>query len=495
MKKILIFFVFVSNLALAQTFNNYNFNTPNSDQLVDILEYETGYLLTGYITDSASSVAYDFYGAPVLLKLTKSGNPIDTIIIADFGYTELAQASIYKDGYFYVFGTTNPQNDSINLVVTKMDTSFNIIERKLYPQIKGGYFVSVLKTSNETDSTIYCIGTFFDFSIYMFRSFVYKYNFNTMEIEKSVYLANGLLIYNLLVSESEDKYVATVSSSSFFSRALSYDSSFNLISDDTLYSTNYPGFTIQSVVNIKEYKDSLYLVLGSEPLSYPINNPYYSIRVMILQVLDSNFQVQDYKYWYHDSLTDIAMSTENAIISNLDKEYFLGATVHNNLHYPSDGLLIVKIDSALNTIWQKHIECTAAAMRLINMHLTDDGGVLILYEEQVSITGADLKNSKLMKIGPNGEVTSIIDLGKQISKQAVNIFPNPATKEINLILKQPNQQIAHLSIIDIQGKIVLQKQINDKQAKLDVSSLCKGVYIVEGYTSKGKGFNGKFVRE
>ncbi|RLD41103.1 MAG: hypothetical protein DRI86_14050 [Bacteroidetes bacterium] len=100
-----------------------------------------------------------------------------------------------------------------------------------------------------------------------------------------------------------------------------------------------------------------------------------------------------------------------------------------------------------------------------------------------------------MKIGPNGEVTSIINLGKQISKQAVNIFPNPATKEINLILKQPNQQIAHLSIIEIQGKIVLQKQINDKQAKLDVSSLSKGVYIVEGYTSKGKGFNGKFVRE
>ena len=129
MKKILILLVFISNVIIAQTFNNYNFNTQHSDQLLDILEYETGYLLTGYITDSSTSIAADFYGAPVIVKLTKSGNPIDTLIYAAFGYTELAQTSVYKDGYFYVFGTTNPQNDSINLVVTKFDTSFTFIER------------------------------------------------------------------------------------------------------------------------------------------------------------------------------------------------------------------------------------------------------------------------------------------------------------------------------------------------------------------------------
>ncbi len=495
MKKLLILFVFVFNLTVAQTFTNYNYDTQNSDQLVDILEYETGYLLTGYITDSASSVAYDYYGASVLIKLTKSGNPIDTIITTAFGYTELAQASVYKDGYFYVFGTTNPQNDSINLVVTKIDTSFNIIEKKLYPQINGSYFVSVLKTNNETDSTIYCIGTFFDYSIYMFRSFVYKYNFNTMEIDKSVYLPNGFLIYNLLANEAEDKYIVTVNSSSFFSRVLSYDSNFNLISDDTLYSTNYPGLTIQSVINIKEYQDSLYLVLGSEPLSLPINNPYYSIRVMILQVLDSNFQVIDYKYWYNDSLTDVAMSAENGIISNLSNEYFVGATIHKNIYYPKDGLLIVKLDSVLNTLWQKHIECSAESMRLMNMLPTDDGGVLILYEEQASISGAELKNSKLIKIDSNGEVTSIIDFQLPVRRLSVDISPNPTTDKLIVSLLSPKEIISELQIFDMQGKQILFKSIGAQQTIIDVSKLAGGAYIIKGISNAGEGFSAKFIKK
>ena len=159
MKKLLILFIFISNIAIAQTFNNYNFNTQYSDQLVDILEYETGFLLTGYITDSARSVTSDFYGAPVLLKISKSGNPIDTLITTSFGYTELAQASVYKDGYFYVFGTTNPLNDSIELVVVKYDTSFNLIEKHVYPQINGYYYINLNKINRETDSTVYFSGS------------------------------------------------------------------------------------------------------------------------------------------------------------------------------------------------------------------------------------------------------------------------------------------------------------------------------------------------
>ena len=66
MKYYLLLFILTTNIAIAQNFNNYNFNTQYSDQLTSILEYETGYLLTGYVTDSARSATSDFYGAPVL---------------------------------------------------------------------------------------------------------------------------------------------------------------------------------------------------------------------------------------------------------------------------------------------------------------------------------------------------------------------------------------------------------------------------------------------
>ncbi len=494
MKKLLILFVLISNITIAQTFNNYNFNTQNSDQLIDILEYKTGYLLTGYITDSAFSAGYDYYGAPVLIKLTKSGYPIDTLITTNFGYTELAQASVYKNGYFYVFGTTNPHNESLQLVVTKFDTNLVFVEKKLYHQLEGNHYMSINKLLiDNNDSLLFLTGYYMD-TAYIVHSYIIKYNINTMSIENTFYLPNDLLIYDLLADEVEGKYVVTVTSSSFFSRALSYDSSFNLISDDTLYSTNYPNFTIQSAINIEEYKDSFFLVLGSEPLAYPINNPYYSIRVMILQVLDSNFQLQNYKYWYYDSLTDIAMSTENALITNTNNEYFVGGTVNKNLYYPSGGLLIVKTDSNLNTLWQKHIDCTAATMRLMNMLPTDDGGVLLLYWEQVSLAGAQLMNSKLIKIGPNGKVTTIYEYKGPLIQPKVSLYPNPATKQITLECKQAGLRINSYIIYDAQGKALQSKGPDKNTIKVDIEYLPKGAYIIQGQTSDGAIFSRKFIK-
>ena len=491
MKNILFLILLISNIGFAQVFNDYNFNTQYSDQLINIVEYETGYLLTGYVTDSARSATPDFYGAPVLLKLSKSGNPIDTLIPSSFGYTELAKTSVYRNGYFYVFGTTNPQNDSIEMVVSKYDTSFNFVEKRVYPQIRGYYFIDLMKTKNETDTTMYFTGVYYKHP--NFHSYMFKYNFNTMEIEKTKYFSNDFLIYTYLVNDAENIYTV-VGISGYSSYISTYDSLFNQLSVDTLFSTNMGNYTLQSIINIQRYRDSMYLVLGSEILDYPINSPTYFIRVMVLEVLDSNFQVQDYKYWYHDSLTEIALLS-NALVPNSNNEYFIGGTVNTNIFFPNDGLLIVKIDSNLNTLWRKHIECTTATIRLMDMKPTDDGGVLVLYWEQATLGEAELLNSKLIKIGPNGEVTSIINLGKQISKQAVSIYPNPATAEINISLKQANERIARLSIIDIQGKVVLQKQVDDKQTKLDVSALAKGVYIVEGYTSLGVKFTSNFIKK
>ncbi|RLD65118.1 MAG: hypothetical protein DRI84_07485, partial [Bacteroidetes bacterium] len=408
-KSLLIIILFISNIGFAQTFNNYNFNTQNSDQLVNILEYETGYLLTGYISDSAYTAADDFFGSPVLLKLSKSGNPLDTIYPTTFGYTELAQTTIYKDGYFYIFGTTNPQNDSIQLVVTKYDTSFNYIHRKVYSKLKGFYYLGIHKTSFCTDSTMYFFGYHYDYQLNITHSYILKYNFNTMEIDKFGYIPKDIVIYDLLVNNEEDKYTLTCNSISFQSQVLTYDSSFVLLTNDTLFMPGITNATLQSVININEYRDSLYLCLGAGDLVYPINNPTHFIDAIVLQTLDSNFQIKDLNFWFHDSLTGISLSNENAMIKNDNIDYFLGATVYLNIFEPDKGLLIVKIDSNLNIIWKKHIECTAATMRLMNMLPTYDGGVLVLYWEQASLTGAQLMNSKLIKIGPNGEVTTIYE--------------------------------------------------------------------------------------
>ena len=497
MKNILFLILLISNIGFAQLFNDYNFNTEYSDQLIDITEYETGYLLTGYISDSAFSATFSIHGATVLIKLSKTGNPIDTFTLDTFG-NEVAYKTVYYNNYFYVFGTTNPDAilDTFNLVVTKMDTNFNIIQRKEYPEPRGMMYLSLFKTKYVTDSSMYFIGFNYWETIheYTAQAFIFNYYFDSMVIDFN-YLPQELMFFDVLIFNNPREYAFTGVNDYSGHKILVYDSLLNKISEKTIAAPIYNNATLDGYNYIQEYRDSLYLCLGKSLLPNPINNPTCAVGSLVLEVLDSNYNIVDYKYWFNDSLTIIETSIRNGLLKNNDNEYFIGGTIGMNFYYMDSGIVIIKIDSNLNTIWRKHIECTARTMRLTNMHLTDDGGVLILYEEQASITGAELKNSKLMKIGPNGEVTSIINLGKQISKQAVNIYPNPATTEINISLKQANERIARLSIIDIQGRVVIQKQVDDKQTKLDVSALAKGVYIVEGYTSLGVKFTSKFVKE
>ena len=498
MKNILLLtFIFVLKLSYAQSFNNYDYNTQNSDVLWDVIEYETGYLLTGYSQDSGLSATHNIYAEPLLIKLSKSGNPIDTLKPAGFGNTELELLSVYNSGFFYVFGVTNPPNDSFRLIVTKYDTLFNMIQRKEYPQLQAKHFMQLHKTKESTDSSLYLVGYYVEtYPTVTKKSFILNYNFNIMEISVYKELPVSCVITDVLVDDT--CYFVTLAyynKNPWMTTAVRYDTAMNLLSLDTLFVyDDVVNNRLNAYFTLKRYRDSLYLCSGAASvwLNNTSSNHYASI---VVQTYNSDFEFIGLKYWYQDSVLGVEASYNNSFVENNNKEYFIGATINTYMFYPDEGLMVAKADSNLNTIWQKRIECTTATMRIMNLLPTDDGGVLVLYWEQVSIGDAELYNSKLMKIGTNGEITSIIDLGKQISKQDIDIYPNPATTHINIVIKTPNQQIAQLSIIDIQGRIVLQKQVNDKQVMLDVSFLSKGVYIVEGYASKVVSFSGKFIKE
>jgi len=498
MKTQLILILVISTcFGFAQNFNTYNYNTQNSDMLWDVVEYDSGYLLTGFSQDSSLSVTYNTYAEPVLIKLSKTGTPIDTLVTSGFGYTELNLFSVYNGGFFYTFGVTNPPNDSFRLFVTKYDTLFNLVHREEYPQLQDMYFRQLHKTKEMTDSSMYLIGHYMKTASYS-ESFILNYNFNTMKIDLYKELPISCIITDALVDDTS--YLCTMAyynSGPGLSTIVRYDTALNLLSVDTIIAI---GFIQNNLMNpyftINHYRDSLYICTGQASIIKSTSTlipPDYSS--LVAQTYNSNFDVIDQKYWYYDSLVNVEPLYNNSFVANGNNEYFIGITLNIDMYYPDKGIMIAKADSNLNTIWKKHIPCTSATMRAMNILPTDDGGVLVLYWEQTSLGGAELMNSKLMKIGSNGEVTSIINLGKSINQSVIKIFPNPTTNEISISLVQTEQQIKKVSIIDLQGKKIIQKQINAKQTKLDVSNLSKGIYILEGSTNTGKRFSRKFVKE
>jgi len=82
--------------------------------------------------------------------------------------------------------------------------------------------------------------------------------------------------------------------------------------------------------------------------------------------------------------------------------------------------------------------------------------------------------------------------GKIISNVSVKIYPNPTSNFINIDHLNPTSELATYTLVDITGKIVLQKEQMNKlilKTSLNVSELPKGLYILniqEGNTKIAK---------
>ena len=67
----------------------------------------------------------------------------------------------------------------------------------------------------------------------------------------------------------------------------------------------------------------------------------------------------------------------------------------------------------------------------------------------------------------------------------INIYPNPSSNEIQI--SNLYEENIKLSILDINGKLVLQKRVSNKE-RIDISTLTKGIYQInfEGKDKRNK---------
>jgi len=73
------------------------------------------------------------------------------------------------------------------------------------------------------------------------------------------------------------------------------------------------------------------------------------------------------------------------------------------------------------------------------------------------------------------------DFSNNISQLGVKLYPNPTSESFCISGFEDN---ATLRLTDISGKVILSKQVSDNEI-IPISSLPKGIYIVELITKKG----------
>lgn len=85
-----------------------------------------------------------------------------------------------------------------------------------------------------------------------------------------------------------------------------------------------------------------------------------------------------------------------------------------------------------------------------------------------------------------------VNISKQVA-QSVELYPNPTSDFINIRFEGITTD-AELQIYDISGKIVVTGILNDNNTVIDVSHLCKGMYILK-LLGEGISFETKIIKK
>jgi hypothetical protein len=110
--------------------------------------------------------------------------------------------------------------------------------------------------------------------------------------------------------------------------------------------------------------------------------------------------------------------------------------------------------------------------------------------------GKNYYRVKMIEEGNSESYTGV----KMISFQAANenaslsIWPNPATDQIQLNLNGRDRAMK-VRVYDMSGKLMMEKQLVGEESALTISSLKKGIYLINVSGSEGKSWNQKFIKQ
>jgi hypothetical protein len=82
----------------------------------------------------------------------------------------------------------------------------------------------------------------------------------------------------------------------------------------------------------------------------------------------------------------------------------------------------------------------------------------------------------------NVEISNTLGLFDEEDNSDISIYPNPARDNLTITLKY--EAVYKISISNMQGKLILEKEISSAQSHINIENLSKGVYIIGIENSK-----------
>ena len=264
-----------------------------------------------------------------------------------------------------------------------------------------------------------------------------------------------------------------------------FDTTMNIVSQFPL-ELSMPDFGILGVNDSSFY--TLYNIL-----SFP---PTHFNSVVEKRYLDGTILNQFVYECPEDSASYIAFC--NALDTLPDGNLLFCTTknidFHPGVQLEPTQIRFFKLTPDLDLIWQKFLFGDDGNYRVWSMKAHPDGGIVVLgtFSRTPPLSGA--MEIFFMKTDSEGLLTHIHDGEQQIKTTEAILYPNPARGFVNIEFSQV-YQTAYFQLMDIGGKLVLEKQLTASRQSINISTIPAGTYVYRIFNKDGLDERGKVVVE
>jgi hypothetical protein len=456
----------------------------SSAQTSTFIKYiHTGFDNLIYSAIQTSDGAYIFSslsiddGSTLLIKINDSGEAFMNYKFTD-PYTRIYQLLPDTDSTFIALGTVSDEYFQSNyFLFFRLDNEFNILDKKKY---SIPYRIVHINYCKDHFNNIIC-------NILLWGSISYN---NSVDIALLRLNTDGDSLSFKHIQAETDQFSYCIMEkldysgyylpehgrvnpicSPYLNNMIEMDYNFNITFEDSV--TNDVGLHSK----IYKFNENQFLLSGNH-IYYTYPPPPYDNEFIVVQKMDALYNAYDYTT-IGPLLVDTV--TYPAWNRNLDfrdtNNIFVGGTVNFAFyHYPEwkSYLILANLNSDLEKRWQFFFgfDHYYEASGLL---ATNDGGCLF-YGTVCDYTGTstDQCDLILIKTDSTGLVTGTSAYPDFKVSNAI-LFPNPGTDFLN-IQSGPQISGAQFTLYDMQGRPVLQQNINTTQLRLQTSNLPAGTY-------------------
>lgn len=402
------------------------------------------------------------------------------------------------DEYIYLFGE-GPKNNTANVSMLKFDLQLNEVEHYRY-SINGVDPNRLLPESViYRDSVFHIVGLIIFTNTYT-TPFYLKTSPSGLNLHSSYYnpgtTQTDLWPLDFYLSPGSDNLFTICQdwhvANNSWAHYIIFDTTMSVVSDLPII-TGPMGFVMLGYKIIRDSDFTFYLAhnlwdvnqlegWNSEVTRFDLNGNTLNSFVFQCEA-DSASWIAHYNGM--DTLPD-----GNLILCttwNLDHEF--------QVQQEPTKIMLFKLSPTLDLIWQKYLFGETGMYEAYGVKAHPDGGIVVLGAySPTPPTNPDIKEVFLMKTDSDGLLTGIENEKQNITSTEAILYPNPAGDVVNIEFSQL-YQTANFHLIEIGGKIVLEKQLTSNHQSVDILALPAGTYVYRIYNKAGLDERGMVVIE